>query len=121
MAKPELTFFQVQRKCMFGDAIELSQSTFDKAPERLISLQLTLQWLALCTVLQHSNANTQVNGINTSNRNTAQSAALCSRQIQRKMTYNLSEFGFAKFRTPVISIFINHFKKLACIDYMFAS
>jgi hypothetical protein len=37
------------------------------------------------------------------------------------MFNNLAKLGFTEFRTVEIPIFVNHFKKLACIEYMFAS
>jgi hypothetical protein len=33
----------------------------------------------------------------------------------------LSKLGFADFRTAVVPVFPNHFKKLACVEHMFAS
>jgi hypothetical protein len=88
---------------------------------RLISLQLTTQWRSLQTPPSHTGTYAKVDTVDASHRNSAQSRALSSRQIQGKMFNNLTKFGFAKFRTVEIPIFVNHFKKLACIKYMFAS
>jgi hypothetical protein len=88
---------------------------------RLISLQLATQWRSLKTPFSHAFAHAKVNTVDASQRDAAQSGAFSGRQIQGKMFNNLTKLGFAKFRTVEIPIFVNHFKKLACIDYMFAS
>jgi hypothetical protein len=88
---------------------------------RLISLQLATQRRSLQTPPSHTGTYAKVDTVDASHRNSAQSRALGSRQIQGKMFNNLTKFGFAKFGTVEIPIFVNHFKKLACIEYMFAS
>jgi hypothetical protein len=91
------------------------------AKVRFIRLQLATQWRSLKTPFSHAFAHAKVNTVDASQRDAAQRGAFRSRQIQGKMFDNLTKLGFAKFRTVEIPIFVNHFKKLACIEYMFAS
>ena len=44
-----------------------------------------------------------------------------SRQIHSKQTDNLSKLGFADFEIVAIPVSPNHFKKLACVEYIFIS
>ena len=88
---------------------------------RLIGLQLARKRRSLGTSSAHARANTKVDGINAAHRNTAQCSALSGGQIKRKVAHNLTKLGFAEFRTPEVPVFLNHRKKLACVDYMFAS
>jgi hypothetical protein len=88
---------------------------------RLISLQLATQWRSLQTPPSHAFAHAKIDTIDASQGHAAQSGAFSGGQIQGKMFNNLTKLGFAEFRTVEIPIFVNHFKKLACIDYMFAS
>ena len=96
-----------------------THSTWAKV--RLISLQLATQWRSLQTPHSHTFSHAKVDTVDTSQRDAAQSGAFSGRQIQGKMFNNLTKLGFTKFRTVEIPIFTIHFKKLACIDYMFAS
>jgi len=40
VVEPELAFFQMQVKSMFGNAVELRQSAFGKAPKRLNAIDV---------------------------------------------------------------------------------
>jgi hypothetical protein len=91
------------------------------AKVRLISLQFATQGRSLQTPPSHTGTYAKVDTVDASHRNSAQSGAFSSRQIQSKMFNNLTKLGFAKFRTVEIPIFMNHFKKLACVEHMFAS
>jgi hypothetical protein len=88
---------------------------------RLIRLQLATQWRSLQTPHSHTFTNAKVDTVDASQRHAAQCGAFSGSQIQGKMFNNLAKLGFTEFRTVEIPIFVNHFKKLACIEYMFAS
>ena len=59
--------------------------------------------------------------IGASYRHTTLLSGVSCGQIKGKMENNLSKFGLADYRTAVIPIFSNHFKKLTYIKNMFAS
>ena len=58
--------------------------------------------------------------IGASHRHTTQLSGVSCGQIKGKMANNLSKFGYTDFRTAVIPIFPNHFKKLTYFNNMFA-
>ena len=115
------TLQKTKDDCLAASASASFTSDPLRAKVRLVSFQLTRKRRALGTPSTHTYTNTKIDGIDASYRNTAQCSTFSSRQIQCKMTNNDSEFSFAEFRTSVVPIFINHFMKLACFEYMFAS
>ena len=91
------------------------------AKVRLIGLQFAAQRRSLQAPPSHAGTYAKVDSVHAANGYTTQCRAFGSGQIQGKMFDNLTKLGFTKFRTAEIPIFVIHFKKLACIDYMFAS
>jgi hypothetical protein len=91
------------------------------AEVRFIRLQLATQWRSLRTPFSQALSHAKVDAVDASQRYSAQSGVFIGRQIQGKVFNNLTKLDFVEFRTVEIPIFVNHFKKLACIDYMFAS
>ena len=87
----------------------------------LIGFNFTAKWRLSHTKFKHSMPNFLKDLIGASYRHTTQLSGVSCGQIKGKMANNLSKFGFADFRTAVISIFSNHFKKLTYFKNMFAS
>jgi hypothetical protein len=87
----------------------------------LIGFKLALKGRLSCTGLGHTHTDTLVNGVGAANRKPCQFSGICGGQIHSEQAHNLSKLGFADFRTAVVPVFPNHFKKLACVEHMFAS
>jgi len=91
------------------------------AKVRFIGFECAGQRRAFGTPSADPFADAQVNGIDRAHRYAGQGSAFSRRQIQRKVTNNLAEFRFTDFRTPKVSIFRSHNRKLACHKNMFSS
>ena len=87
----------------------------------LISLKLALERGLSRTKLRHPTTNALEDGVGASNRQTRKLRSIRSSQIHSKEANKLSKLGFADFGTTVIPVFPIHFKKLACVENMFAS
>ncbi len=87
----------------------------------LIGLKLVLKWRLSAAVLRHAQTNALIDGVGASDRQASEFSRICSRQIHGKKANKLPELGFADFRTVIVPIFCNYFKKLACGEHMFAS
>ena len=87
----------------------------------LIGFQLALKGRLSCTGLGHTHTDTLIDGVGAANRKPTQFSGICGGQIHSKQAHNLPKLGFADFRTAVVPVFPNHFKKLACVEHMFAS
>ncbi len=72
----------------------------------LIGFNFTAKWRLSRTKFKHSMPNFLKNFIGASHRHTTQLSGVSCSQIKGKMANNLSEFGFADFRTAVIPIFL---------------
>ena len=88
---------------------------------RLISLKFTCKRRLSRTGLSHTSADALVDGVGAAKRQTCEFSRISGCQIKCKKTHKLTKFGFADFGTAVVPIFSNHFKKLACVEHMFAS
>lgn len=87
----------------------------------LIGFKLARKRRMLGAPSRHMLTHTQINRVDAAYGNARQGCAFTGGQIKRKMADNLSKFGFTDFRTPEVPVFLNHLKKLACFNYMFAS
>lgn len=91
------------------------------AKVRFINFYRTLQGRFQFAGLSNPPANFQKDIVYRSYRNTCQFSSTCSRQIKGKTAYKLPEFRLANFRTAVISVSINHLRKLSHLSRCFTS
>ena len=87
----------------------------------LIGFQFARKGRLSCTSLGHTNPDSLVNGVGAAKGKPTQFSGICGGQIHSKQAHNLPKLGLADFRTAVAPIFTNHFRKLACVEHMFAS
>lgn len=88
---------------------------------RPIYFYRALKRRVLLTEFCQSLTNLEVNRIHRTNRNTNQFSGTAGSKIQSKTAHKLPEFSLFYFRTTVVSIFINHFRKLSHFNKCFAS
>jgi len=103
-----------------GSTFTLATNAFG-AKVGLIGFKLALKGRLSCTGLGHTHTDKLVDGVGAANRKPTQFSGICGGQIHSEQAHNLSKLGFADFRTAVVPVFPNHFKKLACVEHMFAS
>ncbi len=88
---------------------------------RLIGFTLARKRRMLSALSHRTLTHAQVNRIDATHGNTRQCCAFIGGQIKRKMAHNLSKLSLTDFGTCEVPVFLNHLKKLACINHMFAS
>ena len=87
----------------------------------LIGLEVALKWRLSRTGLGHASADALVDGIGATKRQTRELSCISRSQIKCKKAHKLTKLNLADFRTAIVPVFPNHFKKLACVEHMFAS
>ncbi len=92
-----------------------------RAKVRFIHFYRAMQRRLQLAGLGDASAYLEVNVVDRSDRKTGQFRRAHGREIERKTSHKLPEFGFADFRTAVIPVFTNHLRKLSHLNRCFAS
>lgn len=88
---------------------------------RVIDFNASCQRRTLLAGFCQAVAYFKVNAIHRTYRYADQFCATCCRKIQPKATHKLPKLGFCDSRTAVISVFINHLKRLSYVNVCLTS
>lgn len=89
----------------------------------LIGLEFTCEGGLSCAYLSHTGAGADalVDGVGAAKRQARELGCISRCQIKCEKPHKLAKFGFVNFRTALVPVFPNHFKRLACFEHMLAS
>jgi hypothetical protein len=115
------TFEQAKDGGFVASATSALTSNTPRAKVRFIGFDLSGKGRAAGAVLDKAHTDMLVNVVGAAHRQIAKFSRITGRQVHSKQAQKLAKFGLTNLGTPVVPIFPNHLKKLACIGHMFAS